>query len=925
MAVKKNVSGGRKAVPEREFIDYALYLEIILWIILAFAVLSFISFFGVGGALGRALSDRIFGTFGILAYLLPFLVFFLAAFLIANPRSRIARIKTIAALLLYLVLCGAMQMVLVGYSSGYELMEYYEAGRMYHTGGGLIGGLILTALCPYLGTIGSAIILAFLAVILVILITQHSIFRDLRRGTGAVARRTRSARQQRRERSRVWREERAAAREEKAALREEKAALQQELAAQREEKLRERNRLEEKDSKAARPSPAQRSNEMKENAQAGSWKIRGSNLLDLDLGLTHEPEEESALAFKQEPRAMQQLRQNLKKETAPAQEEERPAAEVRSTRISGMVMDPEPEEEFDEDPAPSASLDVKASKESSKGSLKEAPGEAKAKKAGNAKKGQAGESGSTDAMQAAPASGRSRPSAEEIQEGIRDVEDQIQQTEEKPVRVYTYPDIELLRKPGKGKNSNTRDELMKTAVKLEEVLQSFGVNVTVTDVSCGPAVTRFEMMPAQGVKVNKILSLQNDIQLGLAAESLRIEAPIPGKSAIGIEIPNKEKNSVLLREVLESDTFRQSKARIPFGVGRDIAGKIIVSDIHKMPHLLVAGATGSGKSVFINTLILSILYKANPDEVKLIMVDPKVVELSVYNGIPHLLIPVVTDPKKAAGALNWAVAEMDRRYKLFSTVGAREIRGYNQHIDALGDDIPEQDRPAKLPMIVIIVDELADLMMVAGNDVEDAICRLTQLARAAGIHLVIATQRPSVDVITGLIKANMPSRIAFSVSSGTDSRTILDQVGAEKLLGNGDMLFFPQAYKQPIRVQGAFVDDDEVASVVAFLKENNGGEEMAKDLAAQMEAMEKSIATAGSGGGGSDQDELFAQAGRFIIEKDKASIGMLQRWFKIGFNRAARIMDQLSEAGVVGPEEGTKPRRVEMSMEQFENYLEQNG
>ena len=425
------------------------------------------------------------------------------------------------------------------------------------------------------------------------------------------------------------------------------------------------------------------------------------------------------------------------------------------------------------------------------------------------------------------------------------------------------------------------------------------------------------MQPEQGVKVSKIVSLADDIKLNLAAADIRIEAPIPGKAAIGIEVPNKEAGSVYFRELVESKEFKESQSAISFGVGKDIAGKTIIADIAKMPHMLIAGATGSGKSVCINTIIMSILYKAKPEDVRLIMVDPKVVELSVYNGIPHLLIPVVTDPKKAAGALAWSVQEMDNRYNLFAQKGVRDIKGYNHKVDE--DNSGEYER---MSQIVVIVDELADLMMVAQSEVEDAICRLAQLARAAGIHLVIATQRPSVNVITGLIKANVPSRIAFSVSSGVDSRTILDMNGAEKLLGNGDMLFYPQGMQKPVRVQGAFVSENEIARVTDFIKAHLTSQPV------YSETIKKSIETASisspSGSSGSDKDVYFEEAGRFIIEKDKASIGMLQRVYKIGFNRAARIMDQLCEAGVVGPEIGTKPRQIKMTMEEFETYLNSN-
>lgn len=483
---------------------------------------------------------------------------------------------------------------------------------------------------------------------------------------------------------------------------------------------------------------------------------------------------------------------------------------------------------------------------------------------------------------------------------------------------YKFPPVSLLNRNTNSKASNLERENKDTAITLKQTLQNFGVKVDITDISCGPSVTRYELKPELGVKVSRIVSLADDIKLSLAAADIRIEAPIPGKSAIGIEVPNKEAGSVFLRELIETDTFKNTSSKIAFAAGKDIAGKTIVADIARMPHLLIAGATGSGKSVCINTIIMSILYKARPDEVKLIMVDPKVVELSIYNGIPHLLLPVVTEPKKAAGALNWAVNEMDTRYKKFAGVGARSLKGYNDIAAKM--EFKEGEVPVeKLPEIVIIIDELADLMMVAPGEVEGAICRLAQLARAAGIHMVIATQRPSVNVITGLIKANVPSRIAFSVSSGVDSRTILDMNGAEKLLGKGDMLYFPSNIPKPIRVQGAFVSDEEVSKVVQFLKDNMSGE-----VNYDESITETAIASKASGQAAEQQDDrdsLFADAGRFVIEKERGSIGMLQRQFKIGFNRAGRIMDQLADAGVVGPEIGTKPRKVLMTAEEFEEFI----
>lgn len=507
-----------------------------------------------------------------------------------------------------------------------------------------------------------------------------------------------------------------------------------------------------------------------------------------------------------------------------------------------------------------------------------------------------------------------------------DVRAPEQEKEAEESAEYQFPPLSLLK--GVKKDSRKKDSgarLQETAGHLQQILEDFGVNATVTDASQGPAVTRYEVQPAHGVKVNKIIALADDIKLNLAVPDVRIEAPIPGKAAVGIEVPNKENSVVPLRELLESAEFRNHPSRVAFAVGKDIGGNIMVSDIAKMPHLLIAGATGSGKSVCINTLIMSILYKARPDEVKLIMIDPKVVELSAYNGIPHLLIPVVTDPKKASGALNWAVVEMMDRYQKFAELNVRNIEGYNSKIDSIAK-IEGGEYREKMSQIVIIVDELADLMMVAPGEVEDAICRLAQLARAAGIHLIIATQRPSVNVITGLIKANMPSRIAFAVSSGVDSRTILDMNGAEKLLGKGDMLFSPYGLPKPLRVQGAFVSDQEVGAVVEFLKNQTSmlpaQETDVEDRMKQVQASIESASAALSGGGNNDRDVLFVDAGKFIIEKDKASIGMLQRWFKIGFNRAARIMDQLAEAGVVGEEEGTKPRKVLMSMEEFEQYVD---
>ncbi len=476
------------------------------------------------------------------------------------------------------------------------------------------------------------------------------------------------------------------------------------------------------------------------------------------------------------------------------------------------------------------------------------------------------------------------------------------QKKEKP---YSFPPMELLGKDVKRQNSGSKVEMMKNAKKLEETLKSFGVVATVIQINRGPTVTRYELSPSQGVKVSKIVNLADDIALNLAASGIRIEAPIPGKAAVGIEVPNKETQSVFLRNVLESEEFQKFPSKLAFALGEDIAGNAVVTDIAKMPHLLIAGATGSGKSVCINTLITSILYKADPKEVKLLLVDPKVVELSVYNGIPHLLIPVVTDPKKASAALNWAVREMLARYQDFAEHNVRDIKGFN----AMKREKGEVE--GVMPQIVIIIDELADLMMAAPGEVEDSICRLAQMARAAGMHLIIATQRPSVDVITGVIKANIPSRLAFAVSSGIDSRTILDMVGAEKLLGKGDMLFYPAGMSKPIRVQGAFVTDKEVESIVDFVKES-------KEHSYDEEMIQKITAvTHNNTEAGEESDEFFDEAIELVVEKEKASVSMLQRQFRIGYNRAARLVDDLERRGIVGPEEGSKPRKVLLTKAQL--------
>ena len=475
---------------------------------------------------------------------------------------------------------------------------------------------------------------------------------------------------------------------------------------------------------------------------------------------------------------------------------------------------------------------------------------------------------------------------------------------------YEFPPIELLTEGSSKGMKGSKKTIADNATKLQKTLYNFGVSAKVENVSVGPAITRYELKPAEGVRVSKIANLADDIALNLAAESIRIEAPIPGKQAVGIEIPNKENEVVHLRDIIESSKFEDAKSKLAFALGKDVAGEEIVTDIAKMPHVLIAGSTGSGKSVCINTLITSIIYKAKPSEVKLVLVDPKVVELSVYNGIPHLLIPVVTDPKKAAGALSWAVQEMVNRYSLFASKGVRDIKGYNEALD-------QENEASKLPQIVIIIDELADLMMVAKNDVEDAICRLAQMARAAGMHLVIATQRPSVDVITGLIKANIPSRIAFAVSSQVDSRTILDMAGAEKLLGKGDMLFYPTGMSKPTRIQGAFISDKDVEKIVDFIK-SNGTATYSEDILESIEKANSNEKEVKEFDEESDEDPFLAEAIETVIETQQASTSFIQRRFKVGYARAGRIIDQMEERGIISGYQGSKPREVLMSKERWQ-------
>ncbi|MFT4106539.1 MAG: DNA translocase FtsK [Lacrimispora sp.] len=873
----KNTGSGKNVIlPEPEFI----HSEVIIIMSFAAAAILFLSNFHLCGVVGDFLRGIQLGLFGGVGYIAPLLLFGATAFYLSNRGNPRAAFKMASSILALVSLCGFLQLLMGAKTGqGTSLMEIYSEAAASGRGGGLIGGLLAEGLTAIIGVVGAYLVIGGLVIVSAVCITEKSF-------VGAVKKGGKKAYSHARENVDMHMEIHAERQEERRRLREEKRLRGVDLESTKLEEMPE----EEPSLVIAQeePSPVLREPELiadlADDIDSQMERLaHASNPADVFCGSISPVHEEEEVPFEPDevlPSSYMKKETRTLKEMEVVEDDFYPAGDFageEKVHTSGdMFFTPEEPKRV-----------VTAS-----GKIIETDTEALQKKLEKRRE-------------------------EAAEDGELSLAREIIQKQEEVKKEYQFPPLTLLKK---GKASVFSDrEYKETAIKLQKTLQNFGVGVTVTNISCGPSVTRYELHPEQGVKVSKIVSLADDIKLSLAAADIRIEAPIPGKSAVGIEVPNKDNNLVYFRDILEAESFQNHPSNIAFAVGKDIGGQVVVTDIAKMPHLLIAGATGSGKSVCINTLIMSIIFKANPEDVKLIMVDPKVVELSVYNGIPHLLLPVVTDPKKASGALNWAVAEMTDRYNKFAQYNVREIKGYNAKVESI-KDIEDENKPKKMPQIVIIIDELADLMMVAPGEVEDSICRLAQLARAAGIHLVIATQRPSVNVITGLIKANVPSRVAFAVSSGVDSRTIIDMNGAEKLLGKGDMLFYPAGYPKPMRVQGAFISDSEVSKVVEFLTEQG----MTPEYNPEVETMiSQAPAAAEAKGGGNDRDEYFVQAGAFIIEKDKASIGMLQRMFKIGFNRAARIMDQLAEAGVVGEEEGTKPRKVLISMEEFEEMLEQ--
>lgn len=833
---KKNTSNKTESSKDNKVLT-----EVMVLTLMAICIIVFLTNFGVGGIVGKAISSFFFGLLGIMEYIFPILVFIAVIFSISNKNNSVARVKLIFSVLELIFVCSLIQLISGSHAKEWSVADYYIHSKATKTGGGFLGGMLCKLFCTWFGTAGAYIFTIVLIIISLVIITEKSFIGGVKKGSRKVY---------------------DTAKKDVKEYRADVDVKRRERERKRELKESEAYRREKKSAKGVTFNTLIEDNNAKESVynfeKASDFPKEKQNISDEEYDDICKASEYEMRHYQDEQSSPFEPAYEEYEVAATANEHAKPEAEQKTEQKTENVSNEE------ENPIDMELIRNELEKEHlTKESAAVADSEIKKEK----------------------------------------------NASNKPARKYKFPPLSLLKHANAGVGGTGGMEHKEVAGKLQEVLRTFGVNARVVSVSVGPTVTRYELEPEMGTKVSKIVSLADDIKLNLAAADIRIEAPIPGKSLVGIEVPNKSSSAVMLGDLISSKNFKNHKSKICFAAGKDIGGEIVIADIAKMPHLLIAGQTGSGKSVCVNTIIMSILYHASPEEVKLIMVDPKVVELNVYNGIPHLLTPVVTDPKKATAALNWAVAEMMKRYKLFADAGVRNLEGYNEKIS----DTDEE----KMAQIVIIVDEFADLMMVASKEVEDAIVRLAQLARAAGIHLILATQRPTVNVITGLIKANVPSRIAFSVASATDSRTILDTGGADKLLGKGDMLFFPNGYPKPVRVQGAFVSDEEVAEVVQFLKDNNQCE-------AYSEEVHEHISNPGfeeSQAFGGEEDQYFAEAGKFIIEKERASIGMLQRVFKIGFNRAARIMDQLGEAGVVGPEEGTKPRKVLMTMEEFEQYL----
>ncbi len=855
--------------------------EIILIVTFILSILLLLSNFNLSGKVGQAINKLTFGLFGLLGYLIPIILFCIVVFLVANRGNKVAYGKTLSFIVLMTALSAFIQLLSLNKTLE-TIGQYYEASSANKGGGGAIGGSLINLIHPLFGTIGSYVIIIGIIMISLLFLTGKTLLSHL-------AKKSKKSINE-------FREEQLARTDRNA---EEKESASNKTSSKTSDTRTPRTFLIKDKIKNFTSKKNENSNNIKQVNQESFSQENGQNQNETSQGLANKAKARRDLASTSKGVHENQGQQVFSME------------EIKPDGIDAFDIPIHRAESYEDDIFEAQNQNEKQSdtdKDLVNNNLTNSDGKS------------ANDIRTSDVTQNS-SKGKVSQNGKSNNENLEELK-LDQSIDEK--KEYIFPSVNLLAKPQRKTKHVSDSTLKQTAIKLQETLESFGVGVTINNVSCGPTVTRYELQPEQGVKVSKITSLSDDIKLNLAVSDIRIEAPIPGKAAVGIEVPNKENSVVAFREIIESSDFKNNKSKLAFVAGKDIGGKNIIGDIGKMPHLLIAGATGSGKSVCINSIIMSILYNAKPSEVRLIMIDPKVVELSTYNGIPHLLLPVVTDPKKAASALNWGVNEMTDRYKKFADLGVRDLEGYNEKVenDSFVEDLETDIKHEKLSQIVIIVDELADLMMVASSEVEDAIARLAQMARAAGIHLIIATQRPSVNVITGVIKANIPSRIAFAVSSAVDSRTILDGSGAEKLLGKGDMLYYPSGYSKPLRVQGSFITEKEVTRVVDFVTKNNGEASYDKEVEKEKVSTQSDIASVKEDY--LERDEYFVEAGKFIIEKEKASIGMLQRVFRIGFNRAARIMDQLHHAGVVGPEEGTKPRTIIMTAEEFEQYLAEN-
>lgn len=989
---KGNIKKGRTAKKEASSVyedkyvltekDIKIRGEIKLLLALGLTFLLMLSNFGLLPPVGSYISYFMFGMTGVIAYILPVLIFVAAAFLISNRKNKKALHKFFAVLALTIFLISLIQLIFMGYHADNTGFYYYFYCGENKCGGGFIGALFIGLLCKIVGVVGTYILLFIFIIISCVIVTERSFIGGVKKGSRKVYHTAREDVSRIRENSKEHAREKQYQKNRrihkvakgvnlnkiedpdktvegmheineetlKQAFTEEEAlSIIQAGAKKKKKPVSQRPTMIDIITDTEKDKNLEEIKDESEDTQIKGEKIKEENEFS--------DEGQIAYSAQEEPRgSYETYQENEKKEIPKSFRTNVTASFIKS--VEDISVEKEEKEELvyiDKDGNYKAKERIQVS-ESAKAVMSRPvfgmtgiygagtmAGISPAKISSQPKSDSYTEmelseteeqyaeieqfskeeqAGKTERFETGAGRNESALGPDGAVEIARaDVENSIFEAEAvQPVKKsknYVLPRTNLLNKNQNSNNNINEEELGETADKLEQILQNFGVKAKVTEFHKGPSVTRYEIQPEIGIRLNKITTLADDIKLNLAATDIRIE-PIPGKSTIGIEVPNKVRDTVTIRELIESKELIGHKSKIAFAAGKDIAGQVVVTDIAKMPHFLIAGTTGSGKSVFTNSIIMSILFRAKPDEVRLIIVDPKVVEFGIYNGIPHLLQPVVTDPKLASNTLKWAVAEMQDRYKKFAECNVRDLKGYNEKISGMTG---AEEGPKLLPQIVIVIDELADLMMAAAKEVEESICRLAQLARAAGIHLIIATQRPSVDVVTGLIKANIPSRCALMVSSGVDSRTVIDSVGAEKLLGNGDMLFYPSGYVKPVRLQGAFVSDAEVQRVVDFWSSQADGANYDESISEYVASQPVETSGSANAAENNGRDEYFMDAARFVVEKEKASTSMLQRVFKIGFNRAARIIEQLEEAGIIGEEEGTKPRKVLVTQIELENLI----